>query len=139
MLDLAKLVSTWSKDPSTKVGAVITDRNNRVISLGFNGFPSKCIDHPDHYSDRKIKLEKILHAERNALIFSKRDLSDCIIYTYPFAPCATCASMIIQAGITTVIAPKMTDEIRERWQESLELAERMYNEASVEFVEINYV
>jgi len=43
-LDLAKLVSTWSKDPSTKIGAVITDRDNKIVSLGYNGFPKKVAD-----------------------------------------------------------------------------------------------
>ena len=38
-LELAKLVGSWSKDPSTKVGAVIVDCNNRIISVGYNGFP----------------------------------------------------------------------------------------------------
>ena len=131
MLELCKLVSTWSKDPSTKVGAVITDDRHRVISLGYNGFPMACEDKAEDYENREVKLKKILHAERNALLFANRDLFGCTIYTYPFPPCAACASMIIQSGITRIVAPEPTTDQLTRWKEDFELAFRMYYEAKV--------
>ena len=101
-LDLAKLVASWSNDPSTKVAAVIT-RGKRIVSMGFNGFPAGIKD-DKRLQDREIKNSFILHAEDNALLFAKQDLTGCSIFTYPFMPCASCSSKIIQAGITRVIS-----------------------------------
>ena len=94
-LDMAQLVSTWSKDPSTKVGAVIVDPNNRVVSVGYNGF-AKGVSDDNRLDNRETKYKMIVHAECNALIFAQRPLTECAIYTYPFMPCPKCASMIIQ-------------------------------------------
>lgn len=131
MLQLAQLVSTWSKDPSTKVGAVITDEKHRVISLGYNGFPSKCADHDEVYADRERKYRRILHAERNALLFTTQDLTGSICYTYPFPPCCACASMLIQAGIDRVVAIEPTKDQLKRWSEEFDEAFKMYYEAKV--------
>lgn len=101
-LSLAAFVAQWSKDPSTKVGAVITDPLNRVISLGFNGFPRGFQDTQDRLLNRDLKNACILHAERNAILFAQRSLDDCILYTWPMAPCPACASMVVQSGIQSV-------------------------------------
>lgn len=127
-MDLAMHVSEWSKDPSTKVGAVIVDADRRVVSLGYNGFPRKVVDSPERYDNRELKYKIILHAERNAIIFAREPLKGHTIYTYPFAPCATCASMIIQAGITTVVAPFSDNP---RWQEDFALSQQLFAEAFV--------
>ena len=87
-LDLAAVVASWSKDGSTKVGAVITDPDHRVVSLGFNGFP-RGLDDVD--LPREEKLRRTLHAEENALLFASRPLDGCSIFvTHP--PCARCAA-----------------------------------------------
>ena len=54
-LDIAKLVSTWSKDPSTQTGAVIVRPDRSVVSLGFNGFPKAMLDKDEWYNDRNEK------------------------------------------------------------------------------------
>ena len=101
-LELAKTVSTFSKDPSTKVGAVIVDDDNRVISIGYNGFPKGLKD--DHRLDnRDLKYDMVVHAEANALLFANAPTKGCTIYTWPFQPCSRCASLIIQAGIRRVV------------------------------------
>ena len=66
-LDLAEHIAQWSKDPRTKVGAVIVDEKKRVVSVGYNGFPRGVDDNPDRYEDRTAKLLFVAHAERNAL------------------------------------------------------------------------
>lgn len=99
-LTLAKLVASWSKDPSTKCGAVIVNPNNEIVSIGFNGFPKSVIDSEERLNNRQTKLQMMVHAERNALIFAKQDLHKCTIYTYPMMACSECAAMIIQAGIS---------------------------------------
>jgi dCMP deaminase len=67
-MGLAKYISEWSKDPSTKVGAVIVDDEKKIVGLGFNGFPIKTSDNEELYYDRDYKLSKIVHAEINAIL-----------------------------------------------------------------------
>jgi len=129
-MQLAEVVSTWSKDPSTKVGAVIT-KNKRVISLGFNGFATGVGDHTHRYEDREFKYPAILHAEVNALLFAKSDLQDCTIYTYPMPPCAQCAAKIIQTGIKKVISIRPSKELMDRWGKDMSIANSMYADAGV--------
>lgn len=128
-LQLAALVATWSKDPSTKVGAVIVDEKNRVISLGYNGFARGVEDRPDMLEHRGTKLKGTLHAEDNAILFARRDLTGCTIYTYPLPPCGTCASRIRQVGINRVVSiPPEDRSLAERWQDDLEFAKHVYGE-----------
>ena len=127
-LGLAEHVSAWSKDPSTKVGAVITDCNNRIISIGYNGFPKGVDDSTERLENREIKYKIVIHGERNALLFARRDLKDCKIYTWPFMPCSPCASMIIQSGISEVIS---TFSDNPRWIEDFKLSETLFKEAGV--------
>lgn len=129
-LQLATLVASWSKDPSTKCGAVIT-QDKRIISLGFNGFPSGCSDAPVLYYDRDLKYERILHAEQNALLFAATSLLGATIYTVPFPPCARCTAQIIQAGIKRIVAPESSPELLARWETSLRISQEMCAEAKV--------
>lgn len=128
-LELAKLVSTWSKDPSTKTGAVIVDDNFGVVSLGYNGLAKGVEDTQERLNDRDLKYKLIVHCERNAIIFAQRSLLNCTLYTYPFMSCGPCAGMVIQAGIKRCIAPKNDNP---RWQADFALTEMMFNEAGVE-------
>lgn len=134
-LALALVVSGWSKGPSTKCGAVIT-RGNHIISLGFNGFPMLVNDDESRYNDRDLKLQMILHAEVNAILFAKESLGRCTIYTQPFPPCCRCAAMIIQSGIKKVIAPRPDDKKLERWGKELEISRLMYSDAGVKLMEV---
>lgn len=129
-LDLAKLVSTWSKDPSTKVGAVIVDDKKRVVSMGYNGF-ARGINDDSRLDNREEKYKIVLHAENNALIYSKGSLVGYKIYTYPFMPCPHCASMIIQCGIKTVVSYYMDNE---RWNENFKISCRLFREANKELI-----
>lgn len=130
-LELSKFISSFSKDPSTKVGCVIFDDDHRVISVGFNGFPKKIKDTEERLNNRDIKILMTLHAELNAILFSKESLEGKSLSVYPFQPCASCASAIIQKGIKCVIAPKMPEDIKTRWYESCKIAEEMFLEAGV--------
>lgn len=127
-LKLAEHVATWSKDPSTKVGAVIVNPFKRVVSLGYNGFPAGTSDDEALYNDRAKKYERIVHGEMNAILFAKGDLFMTTLYTVPFMPCSRCAAMIIQAGIVRVVAPFNDNP---RWIESFKLTEELFNEAGV--------
>ena len=131
-INLSKHIADWSKDPSTKVGAVIVDDKGRIVSLGFNGFPQKISDN-DRLNDRDKKYNVIVHAEANAILFANKDLSGHTIYTYPFQPCSRCAGLIIQSGIKRVVTIKNNNP---RWQEDFSTSEQMLIEAGVN---IDYV
>jgi len=130
-LEMAKMVGSWSKDPSTKVGAVIVDDNRRVVSLGYNGFPKGVADN-NRLEDRNEKYKMIVHAERNALLFATTSVHDCTIFTYPFMPCPVCAGMIIQSGIRRVVSLQTDNP---RWQEDFEISRKMLEEAEVALIE----
>ena len=126
-LELATVISSWSKDPSTQVGAVIADDDNRVISIGYNGFP-KGIKDDQRLDNRELKYEMVVHAEANALLFANAPVKGCTIYTWPFQPCSRCASLIIQAGIRRVVSVENKDE---KWCGNFQLAHDMFAEARV--------
>lgn len=133
-LVLAEHIAQWSKDPSTKCGAVIA-RENKIISLGFNGFAKGCSDAQFLYNNRDLKYNRVIHAEPNAILTSNASVKGCSIYTWPFPPCSKCAALIIQSGITRVVANLIDNiELLERWQESLEIASDMYKEAEIDFI-----
>lgn len=127
-MELAALVASWSKDPSTQVGAVIVDSSNRIVSLGYNGPPRLTAD--SAVADREVKLLRTLHAEENAILFGG-DVSGCALYvTHP--PCAHCAAVMIQVGIAHVVWPDdVGGEFSARWQHSHGEAVRMLTEAGV--------
>lgn len=133
-LELAQHIAGWSKDPSTKVGAVIADAKHRIVSLGFNGFPAGIDDSLELYTDRDFKLRAVIHAEVNAILFAGKDLIGCTIYVWPMPPCAQCAAKIIQTGITQVVTVGVTPAQWERWGDDIEVASKIFAEAGVTVV-----
>lgn len=134
-LEMAKLVSSWSKDPSTKCGAVIVRPNLTIASTGFNGFPSRCRDDEEFYNNRELKYARVVHAEQNAILHSREPLEGCTIYTYPqgYGPsCDRCSAHIIQAGIDRVVHLYDDSDFAMRWKEAIERGLQMYDEAGVE-------
>ncbi|DAC34685.1 MAG: dCMP deaminase family protein [Candidatus Thalassarchaeaceae archaeon] len=131
-LNLAKHISEWSKDPSTKVGCVVVGIDREIRSTGFNGFPRGIEDSMDRLEDREQKYPLICHAEENAIMHAARigiSLKDCSAYvTWP--PCSRCARSLIQAGVNEVVFPS-DSEIPERWKDDFEIAIGMMEEAGV--------
>jgi dCMP deaminase len=123
-LNLAELVSTWSKDPSTQTGAVIVRPNLSVASVGYNGFPQKMADTPTFYADREEKYSRIFHGEVNALLFAQEPVAGCTLYTWPFLSCDRCFVQMAQAGITRFVAPQATVPQLERWGSAFERVRR---------------
>ena len=130
-LELANVIGGWSKDPSTKVGAVIVDGRNRLVSVGYNGLPQGIVDSHDRLHDRELKYKIIIHAERNAVLFAGRSVEECTLYTVPFMPCASCAGQMIQSGIAKVVSYENDNP---RWQEDFALTQELFDEAGVELV-----
>ncbi len=127
-IDLAKLVGSWSKDPSTQVGAVIVDDKKRIISVGYNGFPRGVEDSEKRLVDREQKYDIIVHAEMNALAFARGSVEGCTLYTWPFQPCSTCAGFIIQSGINRVVTVKHSAE---RWNSNFDLSKELFLESGI--------
>lgn len=99
-LNIAKEVAKKSKDDSSQVGCVIVDESNRPVSFGFNGWVRGC-DENFMENKRPMKYHLVCHAEMNALIFAKRDLTNCKVYS-THAPCETCLKYMLQAGIKEI-------------------------------------
>ncbi len=107
-MSIAILTGKKSKDDHTKVGACIVDEFNRVVGLGYNGFPRN-VDETQLPWTREgefleTKYPYVVHAELNAILNSTIDLRkyNCKIYVQLF-PCNECAKAIIQSGIKEVI------------------------------------
>lgn len=134
-LELAEHIATWSKDPSTRVGAVIVRPDKTIASVGFNGFPRGVEDHTERMEDRDTKLQFTLHAEINAILAAKEPLARCTLFVHPFQPCAQCAGAIIQSGIGRVICPEKPD-LSTCWVQSFEAAQTMFRESGVELLSV---
>jgi dCMP deaminase len=110
-IDMAHLVASWSKDPSTKVGAVIVDDKKRIVSVGYNGFPRGVEDSEHRYNERELKYKLVCHAERNALDNSPMNVEGCVMFvTLP--PCNECSKSIIQRGIKTVYYAPLPEKLK---------------------------
>ena len=131
-LDLADHIASWSKDPSTKVGAVIVRPNRTIASVGYNGFPRGVKDDPERLDDRPVKYSMTVHAEANAILSADGRLDGCTLYVTPLHPCSNCAALIIQSGIAKVVARMPYDS--ERWADSFGKAGLMFDEAGIEVI-----
>lgn len=134
-LEMAKIVSTMSKDPSTKTGAVIVDQGNRVVSTGYNGFPESMKDYEPWYQNREEKYSRIVHCEMNAFIYAQRDVRGCTLYTWPFISCDRCVVHMIQAGIYRFVAPGATAAQEERWGKEFTKTRKYIRECGCELME----
>lgn len=106
-MGIAMLSSYRSKDPSTQVGACIVNDKNRIMSVGYNGFPAGCSDDEFPWERQgdvyDTKYAYVCHAELNAILNNRGGTLDgCRIYVALF-PCNECAKAIIQSGIKEVV------------------------------------
>lgn len=131
MILLARHVAQWSRDPSTKVGAVIVDHHRRVVSLGYNGFPRGVKDTDSRYNVKSEKYPRVVHAEANAILTASRNLEGATIFIDPLPPCAECAKLIIQAGVHNVCFVADGGLFKNSEQHKYQIAEEMFDEASV--------
>ena len=129
MLELAQHVAGWSKDPSTRVGAVIVRRDNTIASVGYNGFPRGVPDTGERLQAREEKYPRTVHAEINAIINAHGPVHDYRLYVTPLHPCAQCSAVIIQAGISAIYT--VGAEQPERWSADGRIAKEMLDEAGI--------
>lgn len=127
---LAESTALRSRDPSTQVGAVILRPDNSLVSVGYNGFPRGCDDSADIYADRPRKYLRTVHAEVNAILTGGFECRGGTLYVAPLHPCASCAGIIIQAGIRRVKYRQRVE--RTDWEAQFSEAMKMFMEAGVE-------
>lgn len=138
-LEMAKHISTWSKD-QTKVGSVIVEPETKnIVGLGYNGFPRGVKDLESRYNERETKYKLVCHAEQNAIWNSNKSVRGCDIYVYPTmmhpASCPDCAKAIVQSGIKRLFYYKEGD-IKEHWKEPAEFSNIILREGGVECIAI---
>jgi dCMP deaminase len=128
---LADHIAQWSKIKTTKVGVVIVNWDNHIISVGFNGFPMRIKDTDERLNDREMARDLAMHAESNAIANrGSNTVYGCILYCTHF-PCIECAKIIIQAGIQTVVVkskPTCSNFI-EKWKPEMSL--NLFREAGI--------
>ena len=137
-LQLAEQISTWSKDPSRKIGAIAV-RDRKILATGYNGFPKGIEDSDDRYNNRELKYMYVVHAEMNCIYNAAENgvsLKGSTIYVIGLPICHDCAKGLIQAGISRVVTPEQ--EIPENWQDSISSSISMFKEAGVVWNWIKY-
>ena len=136
-----------SKDPSTRVGAVIVGPDREIRSAGFNGFSRGIQDTTERLNDREMKLKLVVHGEMNAVLAAARvgiPLKGCTLYLaatdvsgniWGGSPCVRCAVEVIQAGITEVVS-YVKKSVPSKWHADLMLSESLLLEAGVIYREV---
>lgn len=147
-LRMALLSAGMSKDPSTKVGAVIVGDNRNIVSVGFNGFPIGVEDTDERLNDRDTKLGLVVHAEMNAVLQAAQvghRLDGCELYViatdksgdkWGGAPCVRCLVEMIHAGISSIVSLPMKTS-PSRWHESLKISRALIDEVGIRYREVS--
>jgi dCMP deaminase len=138
-MKLADNIAQWSKDRSSKVGAVIV-RDKNIISTGYNGFPRGSDDDDEKRHERPEKYEWVLHAEENSIVNAARHgqaTNDADMYVNWY-PCSKCAGMIVNAGIKRLFCDKKPDFSHFKFGKSFVMAQKKLVEGGVEIIYLNY-
>jgi dCMP deaminase len=130
-------VASKSKDPKTKIGALIV-KDKRIVSTGYNGIPSGVIDTIERRSERPEKYKWYEHAERNAIFAAAKygiPTEGSTLYTNAL-PCADCARGIIQSGIKEIYIHRQFTDLcdnheREQWCDHESVSLSLFNECDL--------
>jgi len=132
-LRLARMVASWSKDPSTQCGAVLVRPDKTLCSVGYNGFPRGAPDTPTLYSERSQKYPRIIHSEWNAIANARDpDVAGYTVYAWPMPPCNQCTGALIQKKISRFVQPQPSAEKLERWGVAFSYARKMLEQCNIE-------
>lgn len=129
-MGVAHLSALRSKDPSTRVGAVIVDQNKKIVGIGYNGFPIGVSDDDFPWGREggfmESKYAYVVHAELNAILNAPREVRGCSLYVSLF-PCNECAKAIIQSGISEIVY----EDDKYAHTDSVKVSKKMLLEAGV--------
>ena len=130
-LEMAGIVSTWSKDPSTQIGAIAV-KDKRLVSTGYNGFPRNIEDLDERWNNREEKYKYVVHAEMNCIYnanYHNQSLKGSTMYIVGLPVCHECSKGIIQAGVVRVVAKYKDAPLK--WSKSTEITTKMFKEAGI--------
>ena len=100
-MQMCEVVSSRSIDPSTRHGCVISDKNHRIISTGYNS-PIQGIDDSQIPLTRPEKYPYFLHSEENAILFAQRSIEGAIVYITGM-PCSRCLRQLLQLKVAKIV------------------------------------
>ena len=132
-MDLAANFASWSKDPSTRIGAVAVGRDGQILSQGYNGFPRGIADTKERLYNRLEKYKFVVHAEMNCIYnatLTGVSLRDSDLYVYGLPVCSECAKGVVQVGIKRVFMC-YPEKISEKWKDSFNVTSEIFKEAGV--------
>ena len=134
-MGVALLAAQRSKDPNTQVGACIVNKNRRILSTGYNGFPYGCSDDlfPWEREGEDTKYKYVVHAELNAILNAGGKSLDGARLHVDLFPCNECAKAIIQSGISEIVY------LYDKYADSPETiaSKKMLNSAGVRLTQLN--
>lgn len=139
---LCKEIASASKDPSTKVGAIIVGPDHEIRSTGWNGFARNVNDTSARWNDRPTKYKYVVHAERNAVYNAARmgtPLKGCTMYVRPLFVCNVCADAIIQSGIIEVVMMESRAISQPIWEEVRSISQSKLDEAGIKIRVVGYI
>lgn len=130
-----EMALAFSKDPSTKVGAIVVSDKGKILAEGWNGFPKGIADTEERLHDREQKYKLVVHAEMNC-IYNASYTGSCLdggdLYVYGLPVCSQCSLGVIQSGIRRVFMC-YPDDMGEKWRESFVETARNFDEAGVQY------
>lgn len=132
-LELAQQIASWSKDPSSKIGAIAVGSKGQVLAQGYNGFPRGIEDNESRFENKELKYKYVVHAEMNLIYnasYNGVSLDGSTVYVTGLPVCSECAKGLIQVGVQQVIMPTQEDT-PDKWVESFKLSKELFEEAGV--------
>jgi len=139
-MNIAKEFSTWSKDPSTRVGAVVVGQAGQVLTQGYNGFPRGINDDVERWNNRAEKYKYVVHAEMNCIYNASHNgvsLNGATLYVYGLPICSECTKGVIQVGIRRVVVPLMA--VPTNWKTSTRVSSDMLCEANIQYQTLDMI
>lgn len=134
---ITKEVRTWSKDPSTKIGAIIV-RDKRILCTGYNGLPQGLEDSEERLNNRELKYQCVVHAEMNVLynaLSNNIDINGGTLYVYGLPVCSECSKGIIQARISKIFQCVPEANNTPKWKESNVISKTFFDEVNIPVID----
>lgn len=136
-LATAKLISSYSKD-RTKIGAILV-KDKRILTSGYNGFPSTIEDTEERLLNRNIKLKYTIHAEMNSILQAGNhgiNIHNSTCYIYGLTPCQECAKHIVVSGVERVVYVIRDNHINSpEWEEQFHFVQDLFDEAKINLLQ----
>ena len=132
-LELAQQIASWSKDPSSKIGAIAVGSKGQVLAQGYNGFPRGIEDSEIRFENKELKYKYVVHAEMNLIYnasYNGVSLDGSTVYITGLPVCSECAKGLIQVGVREVIMP-IQEDTPDKWVQSFKLSKELFEEAGV--------